>query len=334
MFQQIFYDPRKHLGMLEIHSLIVGVQMPEVHPWNLENLSMSCQLAVRQAFDIAASMQRPVHVVTVLPEIVGGYFGSQVDQDFAADCDREEAAAVLKELVEQQTLRVGECSSTLSVIFGTPWYELLRIASQHRDNLVLCGTRQQSSMSRFLFGSTGIKLLRHAKCPVWLVKPRIDDDAELDILCASDLSEVGEDVVSGGVLLSQYLDSRLNVVHVVEDDLHHRAARANVTEQQLADRKAEHCEQAEAMLQNQISLTDYRILENGVQAHVKTGLAAETLKEAIEELDIDVFILATRAQEGLAGMVFGNTAEQLLWDVPCSVLAIKPDTFECPISFH
>lgn len=319
--------------MLDIHSLIVGVEMPEVHPWNAANINTPSRLAVRQAFDIAAAMKRPVHLVAVLPEIVGGYFGSQVDQDLAIDCDRDDAAVVLKELVEQEKHRVGECTSTFSVMFGAPWYELLRVASKHRDNLLICGTREQGSISRFLFGSTGLKLLRHAECPVWLVKPRIDDDAELDILCASDLSEVGEDVVSAGVLLSQHVASRLNVVHVVDNDLHHRVARTSLTEQQLADQKIQESDQAEAKLHTQISLTDYRTLENGLQAHVKTGRASQTLLEAIEELDIDVLVLATRARDGLTGMVFGNTAEQLLWDVPCSVLAIKPDTFQSPISF-
>lgn len=319
--------------MLDIHSLIVGVELPEIHPWNAENIPAPCRLAVRQAFDIAAAMKRPVHLVAVLPEIVGGYFGSQVDQDVAVDCDRDEAATVMKQLVEEEKERVGDCKATLTVMFGTPWYELLRVASQHRDNLVICGTREQGGISQLLFGSTGLKLLRHAECPVWLVKPRIDDDAELDILCASDLSEVGEDVVSAGVLLSQHVASRLNVVHVVEEDLRHRAARSNVTEKQLAAWKTEHSETAEAKLHDQISQTDYRTLENGLQAHVKTGTASQSLLQAINELDIDVLILATRARDGLAGIVFGNTAEQLLWDVPCSVLAIKPDTFQSPIRF-
>lgn len=318
--------------MLDIHSLIVGVEMPEVHPWNTEDVNAPSRLAVRQAFEIGSAMKRPVHLVAVLPEIVGGYFGSQVDQDLAVDGDRNEAAVVLKELVEQEKQRVGECQVKLSVAFGSPWYELLRVASKHRDNLLICGTREQGSMSRFLFGSTGLKLLRHAECPVWLVKPRIDDDATLDILCASDLTEVGEDVVSAGVLISQHIASRLNVVHVVNDDLHH-VARTSLTEQQLAEQTTKATDQAEAKLHSQISLTDYRTLENGLQAHVKTGSASQTLLAAIEELNIDVLVLATRARDGLAGMVFGNTAEQLLWDVPCSVLAIKPDTFESPISF-
>lgn len=319
--------------MLDIQSLIVGVEMPDSQPWDAANVAAESRLAVRQGFEIGAAMKRPVHLVAVLPEIVGGYFGSQVDQDLAVDLDRDAAAVVLKELVEREKRRVGECEATFSVMFGKPWYELLRIAQQHRDNLLILGTRAQSKLKRLLFGSTGLKLLRHAECPVWLVKPRIDDDTELDILCASDLSEIGEDVVSAGVLLSQHVPSRLNVTHVIDSAAHHRAMEAGASAEQLIERLTAEKEQAEAKLHDQISRTDYRTLENGLQAHVKSGAPPQTLLETIEELDIDVLILATRGRDGLAGMVFGNTAEQLLWDVPCSVLAIKPDTFKCPISF-
>lgn len=319
--------------MLDIHSLIVGVEMPDSHPWDAANVGPASRLAVRQAFEIGSAMKRPVHLVTVLPEIVGGYFGNQVDRDLAVDGDREEAAVVLKELVEREHARVGKCEATFSVMFGKPWYELLRVAHRHRDNLLICGTRDEGQLTRFLFGSTGLKLLRHAECPVWLVKPRIDNDAELDILCASDLSEVGQDVVSAGVLFSQHVPSRLNVMHVVDDEFHHHAVRTGVTEDQLAEWKTQETDQAEATLHEQISVTDYRTLDNGLQAHVKTGPVSQTLLETIQELDIDVLIMATRARDGLSGMVFGNTAEQLLWNVPCSVLAIKPDTFRSPIRF-
>lgn len=319
--------------MLNLQSLIVGVEMPESHPWDAANVSAPCRLAVRQAFEIASAMKRPVHLVSVLPEFLGGYFGSQVDQDLEKNCDTEEAMLVLNELVQRETERVGACEARCSVLFGSAWLELLKLSLTDRDNLVICGTREQGAMSRFLFGSTGLKLLRHAECPVWLVKPRIDDDAELDILCATDLSDVSEDVVFAAVALSQHVPSKLNVVHVVDHEPQHRVARANITSEKLAELQQRATDQAEAMLHDQISMTDYRTLDNGLQAHIKTGPASKTLLQTIEELDIDVLVMATRASEGLSGIVFGNTAEQLLSEVPCSVLAIKPESFQCPILF-
>ena len=33
---------------------------------------------------------------------------------------------------------------------------------------------------------------------------------------------------------------------------------------------------------------------------------------------------------GLSGLVMGNTGEQILNGIECSVLAVKPDAFVCP----
>ena len=41
--------------------------------------------------------------------------------------------------------------------------------------------------------------------------------------------------------------------------------------------------------------------------------------------------MGTLARTGISGLVMGNTAERLLPLLPCSVLAIKPEGFECPL---
>ena len=34
---------------------------------------------------------------------------------------------------------------------------------------------------------------------------------------------------------------------------------------------------------------------------------------------------------GISGLLFGNTAERILPQVDCAILAVKPDDFETPI---
>ena len=41
--------------------------------------------------------------------------------------------------------------------------------------------------------------------------------------------------------------------------------------------------------------------------------------------------MGTVARGGLPGILIGNTAERLLHSVPCSLLAVKPDDFICPL---
>jgi nucleotide-binding universal stress UspA family protein len=42
--------------------------------------------------------------------------------------------------------------------------------------------------------------------------------------------------------------------------------------------------------------------------------------------------MGTVARGGIAGLLIGNTAERMLRKLPCSVLAVKPEGFVCPVS--
>ena len=318
--------------MHSIKTIVVGVEMPETRPWIVENIAPASLLAVRQSFNVADAMNAAVRIVCVLPAASAGFFGSE--EGAKADLETDQAAAmkVLADLELQHMENTSRAIDVSSVVAsGQAWFEILKVAGTDRNNMIICGTRNKSTVTRLLFGSTGRKLLRNAACPVWLLKPRIDDDAILDVLAATDLSEVGEDVLRVGVTLGQSLPVRLNVLHVVDDDLDRHMARTGVSEEELADYRRKSKEDAESTLHEQLSMTDYRTVAEGVQTHIAEGAADGCILSAIAELDIDLLIMATSGRGGIPGMLFGNTAERLLPELPCSILAIKPDDFVCPV---
>jgi nucleotide-binding universal stress UspA family protein len=44
--------------------------------------------------------------------------------------------------------------------------------------------------------------------------------------------------------------------------------------------------------------------------------------------------MGTVARTGVAGLFIGNTAEAILEQIECSVLAVKPEGFETPVSLE
>ncbi len=314
--------------MQSIKTIVVGVEMPESRPWIAANIAPTSRLAVRQSFDVAEAMNAAVRLVCVLPEVSAGFFGSEEDATAEAQTDQAAAMKVLADLevqYQESTSRAIDVSSVVAT--GQAWFEILKVAGTDRNNM-----RNKGTVTRLLFGSTGRKLLRNAACPVWLLKPRIDDDANLDVLAATDLSEVGEDVLRAGVALGQSLPVRLNVLHVVDDDLDRHMARTGVSEEELEEYRRKSKEDAETTLHEQLSVTDYRTVAKGVQTHIAEGAADGCILSAIKELDIDLLIMATSGRGGIPGMLFGNTAERLLPELQCSILAIKPDDFVCPVA--
>ena len=47
---------------------------------------------------------------------------------------------------------------------------------------------------------------------------------------------------------------------------------------------------------------------------------------------INLLVMGTLARTGISGLVMGNTAEQVLDDVGCSVIAVKPPGVKSPVN--
>lgn len=319
--------------MYLVRRILVGVEMPTSRPWNAANLEPPSRFAVRQAFQLAASASLPVSLVSVLPEPSRGWFSSFAEAEVTLLTAQQEATEVLRDLARQYTHEPDEQTGVTCVVAcGTPWLELLRTAGNAADTLIICGTRNTGAVGRALFGSTGLKLIRNAAGPVWLVRPLPDDDAVLDILALTDLTEVGQDVLTTSVTVARTLPSRLHALHVVDEPTDRYLRHTGISAERLAELRNKSRDDAEHRLQDQLAATDFRTLPNGVKSHVVTGDAGETVLDTIRDLKINLVVMATHARGGVAGMLLGNTAERLLPDLPCSLLVIKPDDFVSPIA--
>ena len=67
------------------------------------------------------------------------------------------------------------------------------------------------------------------------------------------------------------------------------------------------------------------------QKYLRHGPAEQVVPELVNEYQIDLLVMGTVARSGLNGVLIGNTAERVLDEVPCSVLAVKPPGFVSPI---
>jgi len=65
--------------------------------------------------------------------------------------------------------------------------------------------------------------------------------------------------------------------------------------------------------------------------HVIKGETPDVVPNFVTENDVDLVVMGTVARSGVAGLIMGNSAEQILSSIQCSVLAVKPDGFISPI---
>jgi nucleotide-binding universal stress UspA family protein len=54
---------------------------------------------------------------------------------------------------------------------GEPAAEIVRVAEEHGAGLIVISSHGRTGLGRILFGSTAESVVRHARCPVLVVKP-------------------------------------------------------------------------------------------------------------------------------------------------------------------
>ena len=291
--------------------IVVGVEMPKSRPWNAKNLCGPSRMAVLHAYQAAASSRLPLTLVTVLPPAANGWFRSPEAAERTAPADHAVAESLLKDLRETFLTLATVTNAEIKIMRGSAWEELIRSAGNRPDSMLICGTRDEGTVRRVVFGSTGLKLLRLAPGTVWLVKPREDDNDSTDIIAATDGGSVGADVIVTAVNLAKSLDARLHIVHAIEG--------GTATPEVL--------QQAEAVVQQQLANTDYRTLPFGVKVHIKSGSSDQCILDAVKEVNADLVVLGTSSKTGVSGLLPGSTVERLLPELSCSVMAIKPEGF-------
>ncbi len=222
--------------------------------------------------------------------------------------------------------------ATGQLAFGPGWLELIRQVLRGQHDLLLVGTRDRHGLQRMLFGSTALKLLRRCPCPVWVTKSAVHGGA-LKILVASDLSAVSQSALRLAVCLAQVVDAELHVLHVVDYPLDHLWSAGLPDATTL---KYHHSVRAtaERVLNEQIEEAGCRKIAPQVEVHLEDGggLPDPAILDFIHKRQIELLVMGTIARGGIPGIMIGNTAERLLPEVPCSVLAVKPSDFKSPVT--
>ena len=134
---------------------------------------------------------------------------------------------------------------------GKAWEEIIRQVQKAGHDLVIVGTRDAGFASRLLYGSTGMRLLRFCPCPVWVTKPGANWE-DLEILVASDLSEVSQDALELGVLSARLTGARLRVLHALEHRLDRRMRHTGLRDDEIRAHYQSLKQEAEQTLHEQL----------------------------------------------------------------------------------
>ena len=130
------------------------------------------KLATQAASELSRDTGSEVHVVYVLPtpaQLIGHHlYPDEVRESLIGGAERD-AETFLKEQADQVGSGGGKVAET-HLRSGDPDKEILRTAEALGVGLIVVGSRGLGAVSRALMGSVSDSVVKHAHCPVLVIR--------------------------------------------------------------------------------------------------------------------------------------------------------------------
>lgn len=301
--------------------------------------------AVARAVSLAENNQADLTIVDVIPTQVveagiGLPPGGPISEELRAAVESDHRK-ILESTIQPFRERL---QIRLDVLVGKTYLETIRAVLKNGYDLLIKPAENPSWTNR-LFGSDDLHLLRKCPCPVWFMKPpekpnysnimaAVDFDLLVPLPSEHDLNrEILE--LAASVALTDF--ASLHIAHaweaVAEKTMLSRGGMSpegvtNYVERDQAHHRNELYRLAEN-LRGWIGKDAYDYLSPRV--HLPEGPAKKVIAPLAAELRADLVVMGTVARTGISGLIIGNTAEAILDQLTCSVLAIKPPGFKTPV---
>lgn len=220
---------------------------------------------------------------------------------------------------------------------------IVRRADQEQADLLVLGAFGESAPDVGL-GTVATACVRHATTDVLLVRdthPGQGASPFRKVVAAVDFSETSRRVVERAAVMAAQEGAELILLHVFQAPWRRLHYRAPTPEADPAFRK-QYAEGLVGRLTDFCQSTLDVVLDEGRRSgsrglqvrHVvfdhqghRSGIA-----EHAESVGADLIVLGTRGRSNLRDMLLGSTAEKALRESKCSILAVKPQELEHPMT--
>ena len=299
------------------------------------NGTESGQSALYRAIDLTTRNEARLTVLQVITQIPSDY--RMLITSLSPEEIMENAVKEHTELLEKHIAHFSKADRIeVRVVAGREFIEIIKEVLRNNHDLVVKTARGMSGKIGQLFGSTAMHLLRKCPCPVWLIKQEQGQVygrvmAAVDVM-PSDMEEndLNKKIMDLATSLAEIEKSALDIVHAWEKPSTNILAGGvdyfpGDINELFDDARNMHVKWLEEFLEQY----DLQHLQH--HEHVLEGWADEVIPEFAEQHHVDLIVMGTVCRTGISGFFIGNTAEKILNNINCSVLAVKPEGFVSPV---
>jgi len=289
------------------------------------------QDGLRRAVELARHNDAKLKIVDVVREFSWlKHMASSKYQELEAKVAEEKRCRLLA-LADAAWDR-GPDPST-KVLRGRASTEIIREVMREGHDLVMKEAKGETGHKGF-FGTTGMQLLRKCPCPVWITNPGPHEKYErvmaaVDAVTHDDAhTQLNTEILELAKSFCSLEGSRLDVVQVWSI-YGENLVKSHASPEEFDEIVQSNQARVERLCNDMLLKVDMSVGDETV--HLLRGEPGSLIPRFANEREIDLIMMGTVARSGIAGAVMGNTAELILGKVQCSVLALKPDDFVCPI---
>jgi universal stress protein E len=242
----------------------------------------------------------------------------------------KEKQAWVDELIESISSPVAISSKV--VWYNRPFEAIIEEVIHHNVDLVIKGTHQHDKFKSVIFTPTDWHILRKCPCPVLLVKDHkwpeqgnvlaalnIGGDepehSSLNKVITTYTKNIAALIYANVHLVNSYPGTPVNIAIEIPEFNASEYTNAMLIHHQKA--MAEHA--------NTFSIPS-------INTHVNEGLPEAVIQSVAKNIDAELVVMGTVGRTGISAALIGNTAEHVLDQLSCDVLALKPTGFVSPLA--
>ena len=239
-------------------------------------------------------------------------------------------SAWLEEMINESQLNQENVGFKV-VWHNRPYESIIREVLSNKYDIVIKATHQHDSLKSVIFTPTDWHLLRKCPVPVLLVKEHAWPEHGQVLAAVStgtddeEHKQLNNEIVGTADFMAKLLNSTVHLVNAYPPTPVNIAV--EIPEFDPNEYNASMCAHHEKSM---AQLAD----GSGVRqhnCHVLEGLPEDVIPRLAKELDAELIVIGTVGRQGLSAALIGNTAEHVIDNVECDLLAVKPNNFECPI---
>jgi universal stress protein E len=240
--------------------------------------------------------------------------------------------------------RRGVTIST-EVLVGDPAISIIQLVQNQDIDLLIKASAPEDGLRKKILGGIDVRLMRACPCPV-KIEPQKTTGNTTRAIVAFDYDgndewqiRLNDRILDLALLAMSGRHPELYIVHAWTlygySILAH--GRGKIPSDKLYEMVRKERSERQDWLENRVNrfretLEKEQAAKFNPTIELLEGKPETVIPQRVDELDADLLGIGTASRSGLKGLLIGNTAEEILHKINCSVVVIKPEDFACPLS--